>query len=66
LDDVPKQRGHSSEGERRDGQELPHAEVEVPAKEVHVDEHLEEVIVVIPRATEDVRLVDHAGIDEVL
>jgi hypothetical protein len=27
---------------------------------------LEEVVVVIPRATEDVRLVDHAGIDEVL
>ena len=66
MDEVPEDRGHVGEGERRDGQELPHAKVEVPASEVRVDERPEEVVVVIPRATEDVRLVDHAGVDEVL
>jgi hypothetical protein len=53
------QRGHSGEGEHCDGQELPHAEVEVPTREVRVDERPEEVVVVVPRAAEDVRLVDH-------
>ena len=66
LDEVPEQRGHAGEGERRDGRELPqHAEVGVPAREVRVDERAEEVVVV-PRAAEDVRLVDHAGVDQVL
>ena len=66
LDEVPEQRGHAGEGERRDGQELPHAEVEVPAREVRVDERPKEVVVVIPRAAKDVRLVDHASVDKVL
>ena len=65
LDEVTEQRGHASEGERRDGQELPHAEVEVPAREVRIVERPEEVVVVVPHAAEDVRLVDHAGVDEV-
>ena len=59
MDEVTEQRGHASEGERRDGQELPHAEVEVPAREVRIVERLEEVVVVVPHAAEDVRLVDH-------
>jgi hypothetical protein len=33
---------------------------------VRVDECPEEDVVVVPRATEDVRLVDHASVDEVL
>jgi hypothetical protein len=52
LNEVPEQRGHTGEGERRDGQELSQAE--------------EEVAVVVPHAAEDVRLVDHADVDEVL
>jgi hypothetical protein len=64
LDEVPEQRGHAGEGGRRDGQELPHAEVNVPAREVRVDER-PKVIVVNPRAAEDVRLVDPAGVDKV-
>jgi hypothetical protein len=52
LDEVLEQRGHAGEGECRNGQELPHAEVEVPAREVCVDERPKEVVVVIPRATE--------------
>ena len=66
LDEVPEQRGHADEGEHHNDQELPHAEVEVPAREVRVDERPEEVVVVIPCAAEDVRLVDHADVDEVL
>ena len=66
LDEVPEQRGHAGEGERRDGQELPHAEVEVPAREVRVDERPEEVVVVVPRDAEDIQLINHAGVDEVL
>jgi hypothetical protein len=46
--------------------ELQYAEVKVSAREVHVDERPEEVIVVIPRATKDVQLVHHAGTDKVL
>jgi hypothetical protein len=66
LDKIPEQHGHAGEGECRGSQELPHAKVEVPAREVRIDERLEEVIVVVPRATEVVRLVDHAGVNEVL
>jgi hypothetical protein len=33
---------------------------------VHVYECPEEVVVVVPRAAEDVRLVDHVSLDEVL
>jgi hypothetical protein len=66
LDEVPEQRGHASEGEHRGSHELPHAEVEALAKEVHIDERPKEVVVVVPHATEDVPLVHHAGIDEVL
>jgi hypothetical protein len=33
---------------------------------VRVDECPKEVVVVIPRTVEDVRLIDHAGIDKVL
>ena len=65
MDEVPGQCGHAGEGERRDGQELPHAEVEVPAKEVYVDERSEKVVVV-PCTAEDIRLVDCADVDEVL
>ena len=65
LDEVPEQRGHAGEGERRDDQELPHAEVEVPAREVRVDERPKEVVGVVPLAAEDIQLVDHAGVDEV-
>jgi hypothetical protein len=50
LDEVPEQR----------------AKVEVSAREVLVDERPEEVVVVVPRVAEDARLVDHAGVDEVL
>jgi hypothetical protein len=32
---------------------------------VHVDECLEEVAVVVPHATEDVRFVNHVDLDEV-
>ena len=48
LDEVPEQRGHTDEGEHRDGQEVSHAEVEVPVREVRVDERPEEVVIVIP------------------
>jgi hypothetical protein len=34
--------------------------------EVRIDERPEEVVVVVPRAAEDVRLVDHVGVDKVL
>ena len=56
MDEVPEQRGHAGEGERRDGQELPHAEVEVPAREVRVDERPKEVVVLstpMPPKTSD-------------
>jgi hypothetical protein len=43
LDEVLEQRRHADEGEHRDGQELPHVEVEV-----RVDERLEKVIVIVP------------------
>jgi hypothetical protein len=58
LDKVPEQRGHAGEGECRDGQELPHAEVKVPARVVPIEERSEEVVVVVPRAAEDIRLID--------
>jgi hypothetical protein len=54
LDEVPEQRRHIGEGERHDDQELPQVEVKVPAREVRVNEHPEEVVVVVPRITEDV------------
>jgi hypothetical protein len=66
LDEVPEEHGHTGEGECCNGQELPHAEVKVPAREVHVDERPEEVVIVIPRDAKDVRLIDHAGVNEVL
>ena len=47
-------------------QELPHAEVKVSAREVRVDERSEVVVIVVPRAAEDVRLANNPGIDEVL
>jgi hypothetical protein len=53
LDEVPEQCGHAGEGQRRDGEELPHAKVKVPAREFHVDECPKEVIVVVPHTTED-------------
>jgi hypothetical protein len=34
--------------------------------EVRIDERPEEVVVVVPRAAEDVRLVDHVSVDKVL
>jgi hypothetical protein len=66
LGQVTELRGHTSEGERRDGQDLPHVEVEVLGREVRVDERLKEVVVVVPCVAEDVRLVDHAVVDGVL
>jgi hypothetical protein len=66
LDEVPEQCGHANKGGCRDGQELPHAEAKVPARKVCVDERSEEVVVVVPRAAEDVRPVDHAGVDKVV
>jgi hypothetical protein len=45
---------HSGKGERRDDQEIPHADVNIPAGEVRVDERPEEVVVVVPHAAEDV------------
>jgi hypothetical protein len=66
LDKIPEQHGHADKGERRGSQELPHAEVEVPTREVRIDERLEEVIVVVPRAAQVVRLIDHVGVDKVL
>jgi hypothetical protein len=48
LNEVPEQRGHAGEGEHRDGQELPSTKVEVPTREVRMDECPEEVIVVVP------------------
>ena len=54
MDIVPEQRGHTDEGEHRDGQEVSHAEVEVPVREVRVDERPEDVVVVVPCVVEDV------------
>ena len=66
LDEVLEQCGQAGEGEHRDAQEPPHVEIKVPVREVRVDECPKEVVVVVPRTAEDVRLVDHAGVDEAL
>jgi hypothetical protein len=47
LGQSTQERGHVGEGERCDSQELLCTEVEVPAKEVCVDERSEEVVVVV-------------------
>jgi hypothetical protein len=54
LDEVPEEHGHTGEGECCNSQELPHAEVKVPAREVRIDECLEEVVIVVPRDAKDV------------